>query len=284
MTEALPRSFYRALNTIMPINPVSKTRRLDPLPMAYQKRVAEKKYNQEAPVWSLVKENDYYFGNDCKIVQQVFKKLIAHCEQENLEYEVRVIDSYYRFDAFNLPNGKIGIASGDLVALRKITGSDDNKFKDAVAFLMGHELTHANASAYSELWPLGRLISLALVASLLVAVYNAYHVLLHRTNKLSTLALACNYLPLASLLVFQRYRRGTEHEADLHGLSYMKKAEYSLEGAQTVMGLFHRMDGIKEGEKPSRLAKFRTWFKEHPRPDQRLERINQEIQRLESQG
>lgn len=291
-----------------PINPVSQTRRFRAIPLDLEMFLGEVTYGQLYP-----KENclDASVDDQRKkmyvtTVNRIFTKLVEQSERKGeFKYEVKVVESK-EVNAACLPGGKMMITTAILDKAYRITNGDSTRFENAVAFIMGHELTHANASH-----GIGKL-TLSMTAS--IVGYIAGTILgfvvadaLADANKKNidaspnlteqqkrdrkrqteetafTIALYSSKFfrfiadCLVHLLVVYNSRQN-EYEADRHSLVYLKKAGYNFrEGALDTMKV------LKDDEEHSKAALFfLRLLSTHPVHEDRLAAINEEIVKLEA--
>lgn len=309
---ALKNVFCSIRDSIYPVNPVSKTRRIHVIPTSFEVFLGKLRYGQVASDDKRVLDTDQDYQEDLAMVKEAFNQLVPHCKEERLglkqfDYEIRLVRDP-SVNAFCLPGGKMAIHTGIIQKL-KDRGLRGEELKNALCFIIGHELTHANASHSIVLISLSLMIKIALCifsrifANLLIGSSTNTHEM-HRTNNRLEPGNFQNEMEKARLererrlkveksaeaivflgsFVFEGIRlwlsRNNEYEADSHSLAYLQKANIPFKGSKEVMRMFVDMQGLKEGTEPGKFKKFCSLFSTHPRADLRLKNVERTIKTL----
>ena len=128
-------------------------------------------------------------------------------------------------NAMALPGGYIYITRG---MLERINSEDE------LAGVLGHEIAHVTARHSAQQISKSQLAQLGLVLGAVVAGPEV----LQQYGQLAELGLG---------LLFQRYSRQHETEADLLGTGYMAEARYNPIGAERMLLTLQRLDRKKMG-------------------------------------
>jgi len=182
-------------------------------------------------------------------VEGLGQQLAARSERPNLPWSFKVVDDP-AVNAFALPGGYVYVTRGLLSHM----GSEAE-----VSGVLGHEIGHVTAR--------------------------------HGVNQASKQMLAMLGLGVAALLdedlaewagvasvglglLFLKYGRDDERQADDLGLRYMTRAGYD---PREMPGVFTVLQGVETVEGAGRLP---NWLSTHPDPGARRERIQQEVAAL----
>lgn len=179
-----------------------------------------------------------------KYVNSIGKTLAQLSHRPNLDYEFNVVNSS-TVNAYALPGGKISITRGLLSRMEN---------EAQLAAVLGHEITHVAALHTAQ----GYTRSVA--ANLLLSLGQYYleaKGVKYREYYATAGALAAN-------LIFLKYSRNQEREADKYGMEYMIKAGYNPEGMVQTMEI---LQSLRKKE-PSKLE---AMFSSHPLPSERVE-------------
>lgn len=164
-------------------------------------------------------------------VRAVGRRLVSMAPDRKLPYEFHVVDSP-EVNAFALPGGFVYVYRGLLQLLPN---------EDALAFVMGHELSHATQHHGVKQWEQNMGLGLAMMAA-----FGTQGLMLQDTVQ-----------TLASL----KWSREDEADADRHGIALMAQAGYNPDAAPDAMLVVRRSGG-----KDDTPALLRT----HPAPDSRI--------------
>lgn len=186
-------------------------------------------------------------------IQQLGAKIAATTERPNLPWTFRVVDDPV-VNAFALPGGFIYVTRGILTHLNN---------EAELAGVLGHEIGHVTAQhsvhrmATQQLTQLGFGVGMILVPELQ------------------------RYADIASLgleLLFLKYSRDDENQADALGVRYMSKAGNDPHQLSSVMTMLERVSQVG-GEDGGRVPE---WLATHPTPENRKEHIAELISSLNS--
>lgn len=180
------------------------------------------------------------------VVQEVGKRIAQVAPRKDVQYSFTVLKTD-DVNAMAAPGGFIFVNKGLLDYI--------NFDKDALAFVLGHEAGHIVAKHAVKM------IERELKTEIAIAVISGSE----RWAKM---------LSFARDLVFLGYGRDNEFEADRLGVELTYKAGYNPEGA---VRFFKKLMEDEKG-KPSKLAVF---FSTHPPTEDRLNRVQAQIRRLE---
>lgn len=184
-------------------------------------------------------------------VQGVGQRL-AQVSDRKLPYEFAIINSSVP-NAWALPGGKIAVNRGLLVELNS---------EAELAAVLGHEIVHAAARHSAQGMERGLLLQGATIAAGAALKNSAY-------ADYSDLAL--KGAGLAANLVHQKYGRDAEREADLYGMTYMKRAGYDPQAAVSLQETFVRLN-------QSRTSNWLTGlFASHPPSQERVENNQKQV-------
>lgn len=178
-------------------------------------------------------------------VRQIGQKLVAVGKQKPFEYSFKVLDED-DVNAFALPGGPIYVFRG----LLEMLGNDD----DALACVLGHEMTHINRRHAAKQYTKG------VWASVLVTV-------------IDTRGRVRDAAELGAVLVQLQYSRDDEYESDRLGIEYAYKAGYDPNG---IVRFFEQLKAKEKGGDKGVLANLRS----HPLTENRIWRSQQHISKL----
>jgi predicted Zn-dependent protease len=182
-------------------------------------------------------------------VQELGSRLAAQSERPNLPWTFRVIDDPV-VNAFALPGGFIYITRGILAYF----GSEAQ-----LASVLGHEIGHVTARHSVHQASQAQLAQLGLVVGMVIA------------PELQ------DYAGLAGAglqLLFLKYGRDDERQADDLGLRYMRRGNFDPREMPEVFTMLSRVSQAGGG------GRAPEWLSTHPDPENRYERIQQAIAQL----
>lgn len=175
------------------------------------------------------------------------KELAAKGERPSLPWTFRVVDDA-AVNAFALPGGYIYVTRGILTHLNS---------EAELASVIGHEIGHVTARHTVSQISKSQLATLGLVAGMIVSPELA---------RFGDLAQA------GMQLMFLKFGRNDEQQADDLGLRYMTREDYDPREMVEVFSVLDRLDQTSgEGRLPA-------WLSTHPAPANRAQRIQSEIQ------
>jgi predicted Zn-dependent protease len=177
------------------------------------------------------------------------ERLAAQSERPSLPWTFRVLDDPV-VNAFALPGGFNYITRGILVYF--------NSEAELVA-VMGHELGHVTARHGAQQATQQQLAQVGLIAGT---------ILVPKFEDFAGLAQA------GLSLMFLKFSRGDETQADELGLRYMYRMGYD---PREMPKVFAMLESVSQAEGGDRLPQ---WLSTHPNPENRLQHINALIAQL----
>jgi len=179
------------------------------------------------------------------------RRLAAHADGPRYPYSFDVAN-YREINAFALPGGPVWIHRGAI---------DAAETESQLAGVLSHEIAHiANRHSASQ-------ITKGTVANIGLGLLGA--VLGNSTGgRVAQLGAG-----LGAQATMMKFGRDAEREADLKGLTYMKRAGYDPRG----MVEFLQVLRTRQGHDPNAVQVF---FASHPAPGERVRRLEQEAARL----
>ncbi len=185
---------------------------------------------------------DYESAAVQRYVSQLGMKLAAVSERPDLPWSFKVVDDA-AVNAFALPGGYIFVTRGLLSHMTS---------EAQLAVVLGHEIGHVTGRHSA------RQISRAQVAQIGLAVGMVFSDTLRTLGDVSAGTLQ---------LLFLKYGRDAEHEADSLGYRYAKKAGYDLRQMPEVFATLKRAsEGAGGG-----AGRLPSWLSTHPDPEDRIE-------------
>ncbi|MEM7049758.1 MAG: M48 family metalloprotease [Acidobacteriota bacterium] len=178
-----------------------------------------------------------------RYVSDLGQRLAAASERPNLPWTFRVVDDPV-VNAFALPGGFIYITRGILTHMNN---------EAELAAVLGHEIGHVTGRHSVSRLSKAQLATLGLGIGMMVE---------------PSLQRAGNLLQTGMGLLFLKYGRDDERQADDLGLRYLRRADYDpmeMIGVFEMLGAVSRAAGA-EGRVPG-------WLATHPPPENRRERI-----------
>lgn len=186
-------------------------------------------------------------------VADLGRRLAARSERPDLPWSFKVVDDP-AVNAFALPGGYIYVTRGILAHLRS---------EAELAGVVGHEIGHVTARHSASQLSKQQLAMGGLVLGMVVV------------PELQDFA----DLAQASLgLLFLKFGRDDENEADHLGLRYMTREDYDPRHLVRVMGVLDRVTREAGG------SRMPDWLSTHPSPENRSGRIRDEIATTSASG
>jgi predicted Zn-dependent protease len=185
-----------------------------------------------------------------RLVDQVGKRLAASSDRPNLPWHFTIIDTPM-VNAMALPGGYIYITRG---MLERINSEDE------LAGVLGHEITHVTARHAAQQMSRAQLAQLGMVLGSVVA------------GPAATQA----YGQLAELgvgLLFLRYGRAQETQADLVGTEYTTRAGFNPTGVERMLVGLQRLD-----KHPAKGID--QYFVSHPDPAKRVRDVQGKLKEI----
>ena len=179
-------------------------------------------------------------------VNRLGQRLAAASERPNLPWTFRVVDDPV-VNAFALPGGFIYVTRGLMTHLTT---------EAELVSVLGHEIGHVTGRHSVEQMSKAQLAQIGLIAGMIVRPELA------------------NYSDLASTglqLLFLKYGRDAERQADDLGLRYLDREGYD---PREMAGVFQTLERVSQQQKQGRVP---NWLSTHPPPADRVQRINAHI-------
>ena len=182
-----------------------------------------------------------------RLVERVGRQLASQSERPNLPWTFTLLDSAM-VNAMALPGGYIYITRG---MMERINSEEE------LAGVLGHEIAHVTARHSAQQISKQQLAQFGLVLGAVVAGPEV----LQQYGQLAQLGLG---------LLFQRYSRQHETEADLLGTGYMARAQFHPIGAERMLMTLQRLDKNPSGG-------LDRYFMSHPDPAKRVRDVRAKI-------
>lgn len=186
-----------------------------------------------------------------RMVERIGRQLAAASERPNLPWTFTLLDTPM-VNAMALPGGYIYITRG---MLERINSEDE------LAGVLGHEIAHVTARHSAQQISRAQLAQFGMLLGAVVAGPEA----LQQYGQLAELGIG---------LLFQRYSRAHETEADLLGTGYMAEARYNPIGAERMLMTLQRLD-------KNRATGLDRYFMSHPDPAKRVRDVRQKITEMQ---
>lgn len=183
-------------------------------------------------------------------VADIGRRLAAQSERPNLPWTFTVLDTPM-VNAMALPGGYIYITRG---MLERINSDDE------LAGVLGHEIAHVTARHSAQQISRSQLAQLGMVIGAVVAGPQV----LQQYGQIAELAVG---------LLFQKYSRGQETQADLIGTEYLARSNFNPIGSEKMLMTLSRLDKNPSGG----LEKY---FESHPDPAKRVRDVQAKISEL----
>jgi predicted Zn-dependent protease len=184
-----------------------------------------------------------------RYVQELGARLAAGSERPHLPWTFRVLDDPV-VNAFALPGGYIYVTRGILAYL----GSEAE-----LASVLGHEIGHVTARHSVSRMSTQQLAQLGLAIGVLVR---------------PELETAANIASAGLSVLFLKYSRDDERQADDLGLRYMRRASYDPREMADVFAMLERVSAAEGG------GRVPEWLSTHPDPGDRRARISAQVAAL----
>jgi len=184
-----------------------------------------------------------------RYIQQFGARLAATSERPNLPWTFRVVDDP-AVNAFALPGGFIYVTRGLLAHLTS---------EAELASVVGHEIGHVTARHTAAEMSKQQLIGLGLAAGSMAS---------------SQVAKYAGTANQALGILYLKFSRDDESQADQLGLRYMRRASYDPRQMPEVFRMLERLSAAEGG------GRLPTWLETHPSPANRVAAINSQIAAL----
>jgi predicted Zn-dependent protease len=184
-----------------------------------------------------------------RYIQQFGARIAATSERPTLPWTFRVVDDP-AVNAFALPGGFIYVTRGLLAHLTN---------EAELASVVGHEIGHVTARHTAAEMSKQQLIGLGLAAGSMAS---------------SQVAKYAGTANQALGILYLKFSRDDESQADQLGLRYMRRASYDPRQMPEVFRMLERLGAAEGG------ARLPTWLETHPSPANRVDAINRQIAAL----
>lgn len=189
-----------------------------------------------------------------RLVQDIGHRLAAASERPHLPWQFTVLDSPM-VNAMALPGGYIYITRGMLENINS---------EDELAGVLGHEIAHVTARHSAQQISKAQLAQFGLMLGSVIAGPQATQ----QYGQFAELGLG---------LLFQRYSRQHETQADLLGTGYLARANYNPVGAERMLMTLQRMN-----KNPA--SGIDRYFMSHPDPAKRVRDVRAKVAELSGTG
>jgi predicted Zn-dependent protease len=190
-----------------------------------------------------------------RYVNEVGQRLAAASERPDLPWVFRVIDDP-TVNAFAVPGGKIYITRGILAHMNS---------EAELAGVLGHEIGHVTARHSVSQMSRAQLAQLGLGVGMILAG--------PQIGALGDLAGA------GLQLLFLKYGRDDENEADELGVRYMRRTNYEPTELAEVMLMLERSSQMQES-----TGRVPEWLSSHPSPPNRVANILAEVRETQAEA
>jgi len=178
-------------------------------------------------------------------VAELGKKLAATSERPTLPWTFRVVDDP-TVNAFAIPGGHIYVTRGILAHMTN---------EAELATVMGHEVGHVTARHTAHEMSKQELAGLGLAVGSIAS---------------SQIAQYAGLASQALQIMFLKFSRDDENQADALGVRYSSRANYDARQMVSVMQMLDNLEAQSGGKLPE-------WLATHPNPGNRIEHINSEL-------
>jgi len=189
-------------------------------------------------------------------VARIGKELAAHSERPNLPWSFKVVDDP-AVNAFALPGGFVYVTRGLMTHLTN---------EAELVSVMGHEIGHVTARHSVNQMSKAQIANIGLIAGAIFRPDIAQGPL----GQLAGQGLG---------LVFLKFSRDDERQADELGLRYMRGENYDPRQMAEVFKTLERV-----GEEAGPGAKVPNWMATHPAPAERYQTVQKAIEGVQTAG
>lgn len=184
-----------------------------------------------------------------ELVDTIGRRIAAKSPRPNLPWTFTLLDTPM-VNAMALPGGYVYVTRG---ILERMNSADE------LAGVIGHEVAHVAARHSTHAMSASAMMQAGLLAAAVLVDSDD----------------ADLWAPVAMLgagLLFTKYSRQQESEADTLGTRYMASTGYNPIGAENMLQGLQRLGGAPNG--------IERYFMDHPNPQKRVEDIRREIAKL----
>lgn len=184
-----------------------------------------------------------------RYIQQVGARLAATSERPDLPWTFRVVDDA-AVNAFAVPGGFIYVTRGLLAHLTS---------EAELASVVGHEIGHVTARHTAAEMSKQQLLGLGLAVGSMAS---------------SQVAKYAGIVNQGLGILYLKFSRDDENQADELGLRYMRRANYD---PREMPAVFRMLEQVSAAEGGGRLP---TWLATHPTPENRFATMSEQITAL----
>lgn len=185
-----------------------------------------------------------------RLVQDVGRRIAATSHRPNLPWTFTILDTPM-VNAMALPGGYIYVTRG---MLERINSEDE------LAGVLGHEIAHVTARHAAQRISRAQLAQFGMVLGSVVAGPQA----VQQYGQIAELAVT---------LLFQRYSRSQETQADLVGTEYMARSRFNPTGAERMLQTLQRLQKRE-------MSAIERYFVSHPDPARRVRDVRSKVQEI----
>jgi predicted Zn-dependent protease len=186
-------------------------------------------------------------------VSRLGKQLAANSERPNLPWTFGVVDDPV-VNAFALPGGFIYVTRGLMTHLTS---------EAELVSVLGHEIGHVTGRHSVEQMSKAQLAQIGFIAGMVLKPELA------QFGDLAQTGLG---------LLFLKYGRDDEREADDLGLRYLAREQYDPREMAKVFETLQRVSQVQA--QTQRQGRIPNWLSTHPTPENRIARISQQVSEL----
>jgi len=186
------------------------------------------------------------------MVDRIGHQIAATSPRPNLPWTFTLLDTSM-INAMALPGGYVYVTRGILERMNS---------EDELAGVIGHEVGHVAARHGAKAMSNATLAQIGFVAAAIAAGEE-------NTERYGALAM------IGMGLLFTKYSRSQETQADVLGTDYMSSAGWNPHGSAQMLQGLQRLQG-------GQVTGIERYFMDHPDPKKRVDDVNREIARLDA--
>ncbi len=184
------------------------------------------------------------------MIDRIGRRIAATSPRPHLPWSFTLLDTPM-VNAMAVPGGYVYVTRGILERMNS---------EDELAGVIGHEVAHVAARHTAKSISNATLAQAGLVTAAVIAGEE-------NTEKYGGLVM------LGAGLLFTKYSRGQETQADLLGTNYMARSGYNPHGSENMLQALLRLQG-------GSVAGIERYFMDHPDPQKRVNDVRSEIAKL----
>lgn len=186
------------------------------------------------------------------LVNRIGQRIAAHSPRPQLPWTFTILDTPM-VNAMALPGGFIYVTRGILERMNS---------EDELAGVIGHEVAHVAARHSAKSISNATLAQIGLVTAAVLAGEE-------NTERYGA------FVMIGAGLLFTKYSRSQETQADLLGTEYMSGVGYNPRGAENMLLGLQRLEG-------GRVSGIERYFMDHPDPKKRVDDVRRQITTLQT--